>query len=268
VRHPLSWVNAAQALGYQVLLDAAAYAPTSPLSLAEAPADFVALSYYKMFGYPTGVGALLARREALATLERRYFGGGTVQFVSVQNDLARPKIGASAFEDGTPNFLAMPAVCDGLRWLTRVGMTSIARHVRALTSGLLERLARLGDRVRVYGPADSQTRGGVIAFNLYSDGRPLDYEAVEAAARLNGIAIRGGCFCNPGAAEHAFGFRASRARACAGAEFSVPRFRACMDGAPVGAVRASLGPATTEADVDRLFELMSGLTNSSCRTAG
>src|SRR4029077_5482151 len=128
----------------------AAYAQTSPLSLAEVPADFVALSYYKMFGYPTGVGALLARREALATLERRYFGGGTVQFVSVQNDLARPKIGGTAFEDGTPNFLAMSAVCDGLRWLTGVGMTAIARHVDMMTSGLLERLARLGERVRVY----------------------------------------------------------------------------------------------------------------------
>jgi selenocysteine lyase/cysteine desulfurase len=62
--------------------------------------------------------------------------------------------------------------------------------------------------------------------------------------------------------------RSLLAGACAGAEFSVPKFRACMDGAPVGALRASLGAATTEADLDRLFELMSGLTNSSCRAAG
>ena len=110
MRHPLDWIEAAQARGYRVLLDAAAFVPTSRLSLAATPADFVALSFYKMFGYPTGVGALIARRDALARLRRRYFGGGTVQFVSVQNRLARLHDGAAAFEDGTPSFLAMPAI--------------------------------------------------------------------------------------------------------------------------------------------------------------
>lgn len=260
VRHPLRWVKDAQAKGYHVLLDAAAYAPTSPLSLAEAPADFVALSYYKLFGYPSGVGALLARREALAALDRRYFGGGTVQFVSVQNDVFKRRTGGAAFEDGTPNFLAMPAVCDGLRWLTRIGMASIERHVSALTSELLDRLAGLGRRVRLYGPADAQARGGVVAFNLYSGGRVVEYEAVESRARRHGIAIRGGCFCNPGAAEHAFGFPAARARTCLDDGFSVPRFRSCMSGYPVGALRASIGAPTSQADLHRLLELAADLT--------
>ena len=262
VRHPLGWVKEAQALGYRVLLDAAAYVPSSPFSLSNVPADFVTISFYKMFGYPTGLGALLARRDALAMLERSYFGGGTVQFVSVQNDdLFRRKNGATAFEDGTPNFLAMSAVCDGLHWLTQIGMSSIQQHVRHLTSELLLRFHSLGDRVRVYGPADSDDRGGVVAFNLYSDRRPLDYEAVEAAARRRGIAIRGGCFCNPGASEHAFGFDALHARGCFDGEFSVARLRACMADRPVGALRASLGVATIEADLDRLFDLASEVTD-------
>lgn len=37
-----------------VLLDAAAYVPIHPLNLTETPADFVTLSLYKVFGYPTG----------------------------------------------------------------------------------------------------------------------------------------------------------------------------------------------------------------------
>jgi selenocysteine lyase/cysteine desulfurase len=262
VRHPLRWVKDAQARGYHVLLDAAAYVPTSPLSLSEVPADFVALSHYKLFGYPSGVGALVARREALAALERRYFGGGTVQFVSVQNDLFRSKNGGAAFEDGTPNFLAMPAVCDGLRWLTRVGMASIQRHVSALTSDLLDRLGALGSRVRLYGPTDVQDRGGVVAFNLYSGGKVVEYGAVESAARRDGIAIRGGCFCNPGAAEHAFGFPAGRSRTCLDGDFSVARFRSCMNGHPVGALRASIGVPTSTADLDRLLELAADLTEA------
>ena len=260
VRHPLRWVRDAQARGYYVLLDAAAFAPSSRLSLRDAPADFVAISYYKLFGYPSGVGALIVRREAVPALERGYFGGGTVQFVSVQNELARARADAAALEDGTPNFLAMPAVCDGLRWLSRIGMASIERHVSGLTAGLLSRLASLGARVRVYGPVDLCARGGTVAFNLYARERVIPYEHVERAARERGIALRGGCFCNPGAAEHAFGFDASAARACLDGEFSIQRFRSCLNGPPVGALRVSLGLANNEADLDRLFEFIDEVT--------
>ena len=36
-----------------------------------------------MFGYPTGVGALVARKDFLAKLRKPYFAGGTVEFVQV-----------------------------------------------------------------------------------------------------------------------------------------------------------------------------------------
>jgi selenocysteine lyase/cysteine desulfurase len=261
VRHPLEWVRDAQQQGYRVLLDAAAFAPTAPLSLHEVPADFVLLSFYKMFGYPTGIGALIARREALAALRRSYFAGGTVQFVSIQNNLMRTKQGGEAFEDGTPNFLAMPAVCDGLRWLGRLGMAAVAHHVACMTQALLSRLAELENRVVVYGPRSGTSRGGIVAFNLRRDGTVVPYEMVEAAARERGIAIRGGCFCNPGAAEQAFGIPAEGARACLRGEFTIPRFRACLGGSPVGAVRASVGIATQHADIDRLIELADSLTS-------
>jgi selenocysteine lyase/cysteine desulfurase len=65
VRHPLAWVARAQASGYDVLLDAPAYVPTSRLDLSLVQPEFVAISWYKMFGFPTGVGCLLARHEAL-----------------------------------------------------------------------------------------------------------------------------------------------------------------------------------------------------------
>jgi selenocysteine lyase/cysteine desulfurase len=260
VRHPLEWIQVAQRRGYRVLLDAAAYAATGALSLSDTPADFVALSFYKLFGYPTGVGALIARRDALATLRRGYFGGGTVQFVSVQNSLSREKAGSARFEDGTPNFLAMPAICDGLEWLHDLGAGGIERHARSLTEALLERLTGLGDRVTIYGPRDNCERGGAVAFNLQRRGRLLAYEDVEAAARERAIAIRGGCFCNPGAAEHAFGTPAARARRCLQGDFNIPRFRQCLGDAAVGALRASIGVPTTTADLDRLIECAVALT--------
>jgi selenocysteine lyase/cysteine desulfurase len=253
VQHPLSWISLAQQQGYRVLLDAAAYAATSPLSLSAAPADFVALSFYKLFGYPTGVGALIAKREALAELRRDYFGGGAVQFVSVQNSLARPKPGGEGFEDGTPNFLAMPAICDGLEWLQAVRLECIRNHVASLTRQLLDRLGEMGDSVSLYGPPDMGSRGGAVTFNLRRTGRILPFEDVETAARTRNIAIRGGCFCNPGAAEFAFDIPAAPARECLRGDFSIPRLRACLGDKPVGAVRASIGIASTPADLESLY---------------
>ena len=265
VRHPAGWVRTAQACGYRVLLDAAAYVPTSRLSLRETPADFVGLSFYKIFGYPTGVGALVVRRDAMAALRRSYFAGGAVQFVSVQNRRVRLQDGGAGFEDGTPNFLAMPAVCDGLEWFANVGADAIGEHVERLTGLLLERLTALGRRVVLYGPRDTTGRGGAVAFNVARGGRILEYEAVERAARERGIAIRGGCFCNPGAAEHALQIDAARARACLSGPFTIPRFRRCMGDKPVGALRASIGVATTMQDIDRLIALVAGLSDTATK---
>ena len=260
VWHPLDWIHKARHCGYQVLIDAAAYLPSSPLSLTRWPADFVALSFYKLFGYPTGIGALVARHESLAMLRRAYFGGGTVQFASVQNPIARARAGSERFEDGTPNFLGMPAVCDGLEWLNRLGMDTVARHTRAMTCLLLERFRELGERVTVYGPRDGDDRGGTVAFNVHHRRRLVPYEAVESAARDQAIAIRGGCFCNPGAAEHAFDIPATRARACLRRDFSVARFRQCLGGSAVGALRASVGIPTSAADIERLIDCVTELS--------
>ena len=69
--------TSAQDRGWDVLLDAAAYLPTNVLDLSRWHPDFVAVSWYKVFGYPTGIGSLVVRREALARLRRPWFAGGT-----------------------------------------------------------------------------------------------------------------------------------------------------------------------------------------------
>lgn len=60
-----------------VLLDAASLVSCSPLNLQECPADFIPISFYKMFGFPTGLGALLVRNDTAGILKKTYFGGGT-----------------------------------------------------------------------------------------------------------------------------------------------------------------------------------------------
>ncbi|MGE0394997.1 MAG: aminotransferase class V-fold PLP-dependent enzyme, partial [Vicinamibacterales bacterium] len=138
VKHPLSLVADARADGWHVLLDAAAFVPTNRLTLADTPADFVSVSFYKMFGYPTGVGCLIARRDALAGLRRPWFAGGTVNFATVQGRARLLAPGEAGFEDGTLNYLSIPAVSDGLALLRDVGMDTIGARVTSLTGWVLD----------------------------------------------------------------------------------------------------------------------------------
>ena len=82
---PLHWITQIQGKNrfhcqgnWYVLLDAAAYVPTHDLNLTEFPADFVVLSFYKMFGFPTGIGAFLVRKQSAHVLNKVYYGGGSV----------------------------------------------------------------------------------------------------------------------------------------------------------------------------------------------
>src|SRR5690606_24480037 len=140
---PLEWIDAARGMGYDVLLDAAAYVPASPLDLRKVKPDFATISFYKMFGFPTGIGALLARRAALEKLHRPWFGGGTVRFASAQNRVRIMYRDAAGFEDGTVNFLCIPAVPEGPEFLESLGMERIQAHVMALTDLVLRELQAL-----------------------------------------------------------------------------------------------------------------------------
>jgi selenocysteine lyase/cysteine desulfurase len=272
VQHPLSLVEAAQQTGYRVLLDAAAFVPTNPLRLDVVKPDFVAISFYKMFGYPTGVGALVARREALAELRRPWFAGGTVEFASVQHRTHMLKAGAEGFEDGTPNFASIAALPDGFALLGEVGMDNAKRRVCQLTTMMLAELASLRytngrPMTQVYGPANSASRGGTVAFNVMDQcGRVVPYQAVERRALERGVSVRGGCFCNPGAAERAFGFPGAETLSCMNRArtegFTIESFAACLGGdTAVGAVRASLGIASNANDIARLLEVVESMSS-------
>ena len=208
VQHPLEWIATAQEKGWDVLLDSAAFVPSNRLDLSRWKPDFVPLSFYKIFGYPTGVGCLLARKAALAKLQRPWFAGGTITITSVQGEGWHCLIDDSAgFEDGTVNYLTLPAVEIGLKYIAKIGIDTIHKRVECLTNWLLEKMSALrhsngAPLVHIYGPTNMNNRGGTIAFNFDDpDGEHLDYRQIEALASQAKISLRTGCFCNPGTGE-------------------------------------------------------------------
>ena len=272
VQHSLEWIDAAREHGWDVLLDAAAFVPTNPLDLSRWKPDFVPLSFYKMFGYPTGVGALIARREALAKLNRPWFAGGTITISSVQAGRHYMAEGEAAFEEGTPNYATLPAVEIGLDHIQTAGLDVIHDRVNALTGWLLRELTSLRHTgavplVRIYGPTDTKDRGGTIALNFYDpDGKLIDHRAVEALANKHMISLRTGCFCNPGAGEIAHGLTEQELKAAFSddermtfEQFLEALERDCDKSA--GSVRVSLGIVSTFDDVYAFTQFARGFLN-------
>lgn len=272
VKHPLDWIEKAHAAGWDVLLDVAAFAPTNHLDLSKFKPDYVPLSFYKMFGYPTGVGALIARREALAKLHRPWFAGGTITVVSVQGDKFYMADGHTAFEDGSPDYLNIPAVEIGLKHIESIGYDVIHERVMCLTGWLLENLIAMKHStgkplVRVFGPTTTEARGGAVTVNFFDkDGNAIDHRFIESEANKVNISLRTGCFCNPGAGEIALGLSRVELDVCfaqLGHEqrLSVDDFRLCINGKSSGAVRISVGMVTNFNDVQALLSFARGLLN-------
>jgi selenocysteine lyase/cysteine desulfurase len=249
-----------------VLLDAAAFAPTNCLDLSAVRPDFVSLSFYKIFGYPTGVGALIAKRAALKKLRRPWFAGGTIEVASVQGDKFYFHEGPEAFEDGTLDYLTLPAVEIGLRHIQHIGVDMIHTRVMCLTDWLLRQLIALrhgngAPVVRVYGPTTTEGRGGTVTFNFFDpERRFFDHRLVERRANAARLSLRTGCFCNPGGGELALGISAEELTSCfiTHDRMTIDEFRRCIDDKSTGAVRVSLGLASTFADVYRFVEFARG----------
>jgi len=279
VQHPLEMIALAHDRGWDVLVDAAAFAPSNRLDLARWRPDFVPLSFYKMFGYPTGLGCLLARKAALAKLVRPWYAGGTITISSVQGDGYYLVPGEAGFEDGTVNYLNIPAVEIGLRHLAAVGLDAIHERVLCLTGWLIERLSAMRHGtgqplVKIHGPANSVMRGGTVTMTFFDrDGRALDDGRIEQLANWEQISLRTGCFCNPGAGEVAHGLTPEIMRSFFGRQHA-PSFQELRQemrghfGHDISAVRVSVGLASNFADVEAFLRFAAGFLDRTAAEIG
>lgn len=211
VKHDLEWVRIAQEKGWDVILDAAAFVPTNKLDLKKVQPEFVVMSFYKIFGYPTGLGALLIKKSAFNKLEKPWFAGGTVTFASVMSSTYFLAENHERFEDGTINYLNIPALKIGFELINKIGMEAIQKRIAYLTSFLLKELQSLRHKngknlVQIFGPLNTENRGGTIILNLFDkDGHKILPEIIEQKANQRNISLRTGCFCNPGINEINYG---------------------------------------------------------------
>ncbi|KZS88200.1 PLP-dependent transferase [Sistotremastrum niveocremeum HHB9708] len=265
---PLSLFKNAKESGLYTLLDAAALAPTSIISLQKTPVDAVAISFYKMFGYPTGVGALIVRKDFLELLSknRPWFAGGTVDVVQVPGSIVSlAEELHERFEDGTINYLALPAITEGLQtlkpllpmlplrlssltlWLVKaledIKHPSGVPCVQILSRTPSSRLTKIGEQSDV---------GSVISL-LFHDpqGNILPLSFISYCAFKHRISLRTGCMCNPGGAATLLGINSYMDALTEGATLRELESHA---GRELGVVRISLGLGSNFNDVQRVIQ--------------
>lgn len=268
VRHHLSWIERAHALGWDVLLDAAAFVPTNTLDLSEVKPDFVSVSFYKIFGYPTGLGCLLVHKDSFAKLIKPNFAGGTISLVSVAARSHFLMPGHERFENGTVNYLSIPAIEIGLDYIDAIGMKYIHERVTMLTGLLLDELTALQHHtghalVRIIGPRSVKSRGGTIAMNFYNErGEEYPFQHIEQQANRMNISLRTGCFCNPGIDELAHGITATELKNYFNSRAQGDYYDAiAFLGKLRGSVRISVGFITNLNDVKRFVSFARSFLN-------
>ncbi|KAK8384889.1 hypothetical protein O3P69_014454 [Scylla paramamosain] len=254
---------------WYVVLDAASLVATCPLDLTRWKPDFVSVSFYKIFGYPTGLGCLLVGRRAWGLLQKTYHGGGTVLMVDSRNIVTVPRPTLhERFEDGSLPFLSIPALRHGLDTIERLtgGIQNIEAHVYRLaryTHHTLRSMRHAGGTPVAHlflAPGDTwqpDTHGSIVNFNLKNpDGSYVGYAQVERVASLYNIHLRTGCVCNPGACQVHLGITPEKL---------IGQFKAghvcgdaldLVDGEPTGSVRVSFGYCSTYKDADQLLRMV------------
>lgn len=250
----------------RVLLDAAAFVGTARLDLTEYPADFVTISFYKMFGYPTGIGALIVKNDAAKLLRKTYFGGGTVAAAlsTEQYHVFRSGI-SEKFEDGTASFLSIASLKYGLDIIKDLNIENITSHTHSLIQHLYTEMKGLfhenGKPVCVvYGDHhlnDSAKQGPILAFNLLRpNGQWVGYNEVEQLATLSNIHLRTGCFCNPGSCHSYLNLSNEEVKKNLEAGHICWDDKDIMNGKPTGAIRISLGYMSNWEDIEIFVEFI------------
>jgi cysteine desulfurase/selenocysteine lyase len=173
--------------GVKVMVDGAQSVPHMPVDVQNMDCDFMAFSAHKMLG-PTGVGVLYVKREILDKMAP-FIGGGDMikevhKYETRYNDLPYK------FEGGTPNIADVIGFGAAIDYLNEIGMNNIREHEIDITNYAIKTITGVKG-VTVYGPSNSNHRGGIVSFNI-GDIHPHDLATIM---NDHGIAIRSGHHC-------------------------------------------------------------------------
>lgn len=211
----------ARAHGALVLVDAAQTAGRLPIDVEAMGIDLLAFTGHKGLLGPQGTGGLYVREGV--EIDPLFSGGTGGDSHSAEMPLAMP----DRLEAGTQNGPGLAGLLAGIEWVRAEGIDALHAREAALAVRLRERLSRIPG-VRVLSPANGM---GIVTVTVEG------MDPARAAARLDrehGVLVRAGLHCAPESHE-------------------------ILGTLETGALRFSVGWATTEAEVDRAAGAMAAI---------
>ena len=208
------------------LVDAAQSAGVLPIDVEKMGIDMLAFPGHKGLLGPQGTGGLYIHPDL--DVKPLLHGGTGSQSEAVGQPTVRP----DRYESGTPNTIGYAGLRAGIEQVLSLTLDHIYEHEWSLSQYLIEGLEKVPG-AHILGPGKGYPRSGLVSFYIEN------LDSAEIAFRLDreyGIAVRSGYHCTPLAHESAGTLNR-------------------------GAVRASFGVNSTEAEVSALLAAVHHLAN-------
>ena len=178
-------VGIAQRQGVTTLVDGAQSVSHLAVDVQAIGCDFFIFSGHKIFG-PTGIGAVVGRKEVLDAIPPWQGGGNMIADVSFERTVFQPA--PAKFEAGTGNIADAAGLGAALDYVNRIGLHHIARYEHDLLAYATEAIRPIPG-VRLIGTAAD--KASVLSFVLAGH----ETAAVGRALAEEGIAVRSGHHC-------------------------------------------------------------------------
>jgi cysteine desulfurase/selenocysteine lyase len=178
-------VDIAQRQGVTTLVDGAQSVSHLAVDVQAIGCDFFIFSGHKIFG-PTGIGAVVGRKEMLDAIPPWQGGGNMIADVTFERTVFQPA--PAKFEAGTGNIADAAGLGAALDYVSRIGLHHIARYEHDLLAYATEAIRPIPG-VRLIGTAAD--KASVLSFVLAGH----ETSAVGRALAEEGIAVRSGHHC-------------------------------------------------------------------------
>lgn len=175
----------AKDFGVLTVLDASQSAPHMQVNFEKLGVDFMAVTGHKMLA-PTGIGALIAKKELLEQIEPVFFGGEMI--LRVKYNKAEWNVLPWKFEAGTPNICGAIALAEAVKYLSKTGMHKIEKHSKKLGDYAHKKLLEI-DGLKVFRPTENAS--GIVSFTVNG----LHAHDLATILDQKGIAVRSGHHC-------------------------------------------------------------------------
>lgn len=207
--------------GAKLLVDAAQTAGSFEIDVEAMGIDMLAFPGHKGLLGPQGTGGLYVSPDLeLEPLMQGGTGGNS-------EDIRQPMVRPERYEAGTRNTLGAVGLREGVRFVMKETQSAIRERERDLIDRLYAGLSTMSG-IRCLGPARGEVRASLLSFVLEGEDPAITAYRLD---REYGIAVRAGYHCSP-LGHHTAGTEAT------------------------GAVRVSVGYATTPEQIDELLSAL------------